>query len=82
MMYTCTTCQRLVAAKAGDPIHVTSKGKFCTECITAKPPPPPPLPPEKIKPTRSEAQRARWAKMTPEEKTARTAHLRSAREGR
>ena len=77
-MYTCTGCERPVAATANDPIHVTSRGKFCAQCLTTTRSAPD-APPEKTKPSRGEAQRARWAAMSPEEKTARTAHLRATK---
>ena len=74
----CSEC--LGPAHRGEPLGTLDKGDGAQDTPepTANPTPAPGAP-KKPGPTRSESMRARWAKMSPEEKAARTAHLKEKR---
>lgn len=77
-MYRCDTCGRSVAAKPGDPVHVTSRGHYCATCLSASATSGQDQP--KAKPDgRGAAAKARWANMTAEQRAARVAAMQAGR---
>lgn len=86
IMYQCDQCGRGVRAVAGDPIHVTSSGKFCAACLRLAAITETRAHAERVETTvatssrRGDAARARWAAMTVDQRAERVAKMRSGRE--
>lgn len=84
MMYTCDGCGAPIAAKPGDALNWTSRGKHCDKCNAAGA-----VHPSRhdehveritaASKSRGEAARARWAAMTPAQQAERVAKLKAGR---